>query len=167
MSTFKDIDHTDEFLKQLEELTTTTIQGGVFSGQGEDGLLRAVTANEFGAKVPISDGMRKLFAAKGFPLKKDTKFFVIPERAAIRKAFDSDKNIDDAIDMGVEIFNRNQNAKQMIKAMGAKMISFIQASIRSNIQPANHPFTVLEKGGKNKTLVDSGRYAQGVTYKTA
>jgi hypothetical protein len=167
MSTFKDIDHTDEFLKKLEELTTTSIQAGVFSDKSEGGLLMAVTSNEFGAKIPVSDGMRKLFAAKGFPLKKDTKFFIIPERAAIRKAFDSDKNIDDAIDMGVEIFNKNQNAKQMIKAMGAKMISFIQASIRSNIQPGNHPFTVLEKGGKNKTLVDTGRFAQGVTYKTA
>lgn len=166
MSGFQDIDHTPEFLRQLNELTTSSIQAGVFSGDQEDGLLLAVSANEFGAKVPISDGMRKLFAAKGFPLKKETKFFIIPERAAIRKAFDSDKNIDDAIDMGVEIFNKSQNAKQMIKAMGAKMISFIQASIRSNIQPENHPFTVLEKKGKNKTLVNSGRYAQGVTYKT-
>lgn len=164
---FQDIDHTDEYLKQLDELTTTKIQAGVFTGVNEDGLLIAVGANEFGAKIPISDSMRKLFAAKGFPLKNETKFFIIPERAAIRKAFDSDKNIDKAIDMGVAIFNKNQNAGQMIKAMGIEMISFIQGSIRSNIQPENHPFTVLEKDGKNKTLINSGRYVQGVTYKTA
>jgi hypothetical protein len=163
----QDIDHTDEFMKQLEELTTTSIQAGVFSDKQEGGLLVAVSANEFGAKIPISNSMRKLFAAKGFPLRSETKFFIIPERAAIRKAFDNDKNIDDTIDMGVAIFNKNNDVKQMIKAMGAKMISFIQVSIKANIPPANHPFTVMKKGGKNKTLINSGRYVQGVTYRTA
>lgn len=52
---------------------------GSKGSEGQD--LEIVGAvHEDGALVPISDPIRKFFAAKGFPLRGDTKFIFVPAR---------------------------------------------------------------------------------------
>jgi len=50
--------------------------------KGDDGQDLGMVAGiqEHGAHVPVSDASRKFFAARGFPLKADTKFIRIPPR---------------------------------------------------------------------------------------
>ena len=45
------------------------------------------------------------------------------------------------------------------------MTAEIQKKIKSNIQPQNSPITTEMKGGKTKTLIDTGRLGQSVTHK--
>lgn len=56
---------------------------GLYPGtKGKEGQdLEIVGAvHEDGALVPVSDPIRKFFAAKGFPLKGETKFIFVPAR---------------------------------------------------------------------------------------
>jgi hypothetical protein len=50
--------------------------------KGDDGQDLGMVAGvqEHGAHIPVSDAARKFFAAKGFPLKADTKYIRIPPR---------------------------------------------------------------------------------------
>ena len=53
----------------------------------------------------------------------------------------------------------------MLDGIGLKMVSIVQKKIKSNIPPGNHPFTIEQKGGKDKTLVNTGRLGQSITHK--
>lgn len=158
-----DIDHTDEILKALKNTTSKEIRAGFF-GDKDAELPMIASVQEFGAKIPVSDAMRKFFAANGYPLKADTQFFIIPERAFLRKTIDNDAAMNEVFNFAVEMYNKTENFESMLKAMGSKFVAKIQDSIASNIQPPNHPLTTELKGGEEKTLIDTGRMSQGVTY---
>jgi len=141
--TFTETDNTDKILNELRLLQVSEIQGGVF-GEKDANLPVYASANEFGTQ----DGR-------------------IPERAFLRKTFDDDNAIRQVFDFGSQIYDKTGDIKSMLKAMGAKLVSEIQKSIDSNIPPPNAPSTIKAKGGKDKTLIDTGRMRQGVTYKIA
>jgi hypothetical protein len=139
--TFTETDNTDKILKELKLLQVSEIQGGVF-GDKDANLPVYASANEFGTQ----DGR-------------------IPERAFLRKTFDDDNAIREVFDFGAQIYDKTGDIKGMLKAMGLKLVAEIQKSIDSNIPPPNAPSTIKAKGGKNKTLIDTGRMRQGITFK--
>ena len=141
--TFTETDDTERILTGLKILGVSEIQGGVF-GEKDANLPVYASANEFGTQ----DGR-------------------IPERAFLRKTFDDDAAIKAVFDFGAQIYDKTGLIKDMLKAMGAKLVSEIQKSIDSNIPPPNAPSTIKAKGGKDHTLIDTGRMRQGVTYKIA
>lgn len=55
------------------------IRRGAKGKKGEDLTLIGIVQEE-GATIPVTDGVRRFFAAKGIPLRKDTKFLVVPPR---------------------------------------------------------------------------------------
>jgi hypothetical protein len=55
------------------------IPEGAKGSRGQD-LTVVGMVHENGATVPVTDGVRGFFAAKGFPLKPDTKFLMVPPR---------------------------------------------------------------------------------------
>jgi hypothetical protein len=158
----KDINKIPKFRKKLKELQKRKIQIGIL---GDQQLALVGGVNEFGAKIPISDVMRKVFAANGFPIKKETKNFIIPERSWLRSSFDDKKNIKEVVKNAERFFIVDEPLKKVLDTIGLFMVAAVQKKIRSNIQPGNHPFTTQQKGGKNKTLVNTGRLIQGVTHK--
>jgi hypothetical protein len=170
----KDEDHTDEFIKQLQQIDNAEIKIGLFADEdkksknGASLILVGVT-NEFGATIKSDKARKWLFAQMkelGIkPEKRGGAFITIPERAWLRKAFDDSKNIDHAMSMGIEDYNRHSDFVKMLYAIGLGMQSGVVASITSNLPPPNHPFTVVMKDNKNQTLVDTGRLSQGVTFK--
>ena len=66
--------------------------------------------------------------------------------------------------MRLLVFEKTDDIKKAINAMGSTMVAKIQESYLSNIQPSNHPLTIALKDGKDKTLVNTGRLQQAVSY---
>lgn len=52
---------------------------GAKGDKGQD-LTLVGLVHERGATVPVTDGVRTFFAGKGFPLKPETRFLVVPPR---------------------------------------------------------------------------------------
>jgi len=97
-----------------------------------------------------------------FLLKKEVK---IPERSFVRTSFDDKRNIKKIVDEAKNIYDIKIEPNKILDRIGLKMTAEIQKKIKSNISPANSPITTEMKGGKTKTLIDTGRMAQSVTHK--
>ena len=167
-----DIDHTPEFLAELKKACAKEIHAGILGKENSD-IVKIATINEWGARIDYNAHPKvlKWFYAnmrdqgiQALPKGTPKGYFIIPERAAIRKAFDNNDNISSVFKFGQEAFNNTGDIVKAIHAMGSKMVSKIQESYRSNIAPSNHPLTVAMKGGKDKTLVASGKLQQAVSY---
>lgn len=126
-----------ELRQQLKALDGKKIQVGVL---GDGDLAVIAGANEFG--VPGR----------------------IPERAFLRITMDKKDTISKAVKFAERIFDRNQDPNQILDAMGASLVSSVQETIESNIAPPNAEATIKKKGSA-KTLQDTGRLKQGITYK--
>jgi hypothetical protein len=151
-----------EIKARIKEMTGKKVQIGIL---GKQQLATIATANEFGARIGITPKMRAYLAALGLFLKQTTKFIIIPERSFLRTSFDDKKNIDAAMNQAEEVFQNRFSVKDILDRIGVLMTGKIQERIKSNIPPGNHPFTIEQKGGKNKTLISSGRLGQGISHK--
>lgn len=152
-----------ELKQQIKSLTGKKIQVGVF-GDKEADLAMIAGVNEFGADIKVTDKMRAYLHYIGIHLKKTTTVIKIPERAFLRITMDKKETIAKAEKFAERIFDRNQDPNQILDAMGASLVSSIQETIESNLQPGNSDITVQRKGSA-KTLQDTGRLKQGITYK--
>jgi hypothetical protein len=151
-----------ELKRKIKEMSRLEVHVGIL---GNAELAIAARANEYGAKIPVSEKMRNYLNALGLHLKKTTKFIIIPERSFFRTAFDLRKNINKVVNIAEQVFSQDSNVKNILDKIGLYMTGAIQQKIRSNIPPANHPFTTEQKGGKNKTLINTGALAQGISHK--
>lgn len=97
-----------------------------------------------------------------FLLKKKV---VIPERSFVRTSFDEKNNVRKIVKEAQDIYDLNFDLKKILDRIGLLMTAEIQKKIKSNIQPQNSPITTEMKGGKTKTLIDTGRLGQSVTHK--
>lgn len=97
-----------------------------------------------------------------FLLKKEVK---IPERSFVRSSFDDRKDIRHVVRKSLRIFDAEVSVEKIFDRIGLGITAIIQKKIKSNIQPANSPITTEIKGGKTKTLVDTGRMGQSVTHR--
>jgi hypothetical protein len=99
-------------------------------------------------------------------ISKGTKSspIIIPERAFLRKAFDDRNTLIEAVKNGVQSYFKTGSLDAAISAIGESCAASVRKSINSNIAPPNHPFTKFKKDGKDKTLVNTGRLAQAVSF---
>ena len=160
--TIKDKNRIPELKKRLKQMSASEIRGGVL---GNDEIAMIAGVNEFGMKIGVTKKMRNYLASQGLHLRKDTDYINIPERPAIRSAFDDKKNIKQVWTAGSEVYDIDTNLKSVLNKMGDELVGVIRKSIRSNFEPANHPFTIERKGGKDKTLIANGDYVRSITYK--
>lgn len=73
------------------------IPDGATGDKGQD-LETVGAVHEEGAAIPATDKVRGFFAAKGFPLRADTKFIIVPPRPWFGPAADDlDEMIENAI----------------------------------------------------------------------
>lgn len=78
------------------------IPPGSKGDEGQD-LEMVGAVQEGGAHIPVSDDMRAFFAARGFPLRADTKFVRIPPRPWLAPAAaELEEHIDTELEMWVE-----------------------------------------------------------------
>jgi hypothetical protein len=159
----KDRNKFPELKKRVKELTRKKIHVGIL---GNAELAVVARSNEYGAKITISEKMRNYLNYLGLHLKKTTKYIIIPERSFFRTSFDSKKNQNRIMDIAESITDLSVPVKMITEKVGLFMTGAIQAKIKTNIPPGNHPFTTEQKGGKNKTLVNTGRLSQGISHRT-
>jgi hypothetical protein len=163
MSVVKDVNHIPELMKNLKSLCQQTISVGWHKEDNEH-LAMIAGVQEYGANIPVSDGLRKWMAASGFPLKKGTTILHVPQRAPLRKAFERTAEIGAILGEGVDIMLASGNVRKGQNHIGMKMVRLVQRTVNSNLGPRNHPFTKKNKNG-DKTLIDSGKLVNGVAYK--
>jgi hypothetical protein len=149
-----------ELKKRLKSVSGKTVEVGAF---GEEISLIA-SVNEWGVKIPVTKKMRGYLGAKGFHLKKDTTHINIPERSFLRSTFDDKNAVKQSFKFAQNILDMKESVDTALNALGTKMAAQIKKKIKSNIQPANHPFTTEQKGGKTSTLIDSGHLLNSVKH---
>lgn len=121
--------------------------------------------HEYGVMIPVTDKMRGFLASKGLHLKQTTTFINIPERSFIRNGWDSNKAgllrtiTRDALRMGAG----EMNAEELLDRTGENVSSIIRFFARELDNPANHPFTVEQKGF-NDPLIESGSMVGSIDY---
>ncbi len=158
----KDENHIPKLKAKLKQLGNKKVRVGIL---GENELLMIGIVNEFGSKIKVTSKMRGYLGSQGLHLKKGTTHITIPERAFLRKAFDDASTPEVIRNAALKVLDDLDNLSRIPEAVGIKMTGIIRAKIKSNIQPPNHPFTTMQKDGKNKTLIDSGRLGQGISHK--
>lgn len=158
----KDKNRIPEVIKTIEEFNGQKMHVGVLD-DGKMGMIAAV--QEYGIKIEVTPKMRGYLASQGLYLKKTTTHITIPERSFIRAGWDDSEEeffdkaenfIKDAVLGGVSV-----NA--VIDAMGQEARDLIRLFARDLKDPANHPFTIDQKGSSNP-LVDSGGLIGAITY---
>jgi hypothetical protein len=148
--------------QRVRELKRKQIQVGIL---GEQDLAMVAHVNEYGAKIGVTEKMRNYLNAMGLHLKATTKYIIIPERSFLRTSFDDRKNLNKVFGLAEDVFILDRTINDVCDRIGLFMTGAIQKKIKSNIPPGNHPFTTEQKGGKNKTLINTGRLGQGITHK--
>lgn len=158
----KDKNRIPEVIAKVEEFDGQKMHVGVLE-DGQMGMIASV--QEYGIKITVTPKMRGFLAHKGLHLKKSTTHITIPERSFIRAGWDANENdfldqaeqhIKDAIVGGVSV-------SAVIDAMGQEARDYIREYARDLKSPANHPFTIDQKGSSNP-LVDTGGLIGAITY---
>ncbi|WP_333638207.1 hypothetical protein [Tissierella praeacuta] len=154
-----------DFLKMLDDLTSTHLEIGVF-GEDDSEILMIANVNEFGCQIEVTEKMRNYLRAIGLPLKNDTKYINIPERSFIRGGYQENKNkiIDNAEVLLEKVINLQFPVETFFETLGEYIVGLIQQYLTDLRTPKNHPFTIAKKGSSNP-LIDTGRLRQSITYK--
>jgi hypothetical protein len=91
----------------------------------------------------------------------------IPERSYIRSTHDENaktKWAEYAAELRHQIVAMGMKTDRALGLMGQLIKTSIQAKIRSNIPPPNAPSTIAAKGGKDKTLINTGQLLNSINY---
>ena len=156
----KDENKLPELEKRLKKMDGKSVQVGFL---GQDFINMIANVHEFGATIKPKKGKYLAIPTKtGIILKEEVK---IPERSFVRTSFDNKQNIKKIVDEAKNVYDLKIEPNKILDRIGLKMTAEIQKKIKSNISPANAPITTEMKGGKTKTLIDTGRMVQGVTHK--
>ena len=154
-----------EFLKMLDELSTTHLEIGIFSDSGGD-ILMIANVNEFGLNIKVTDKMRNYLHYIGIHLKKETKEIKIPERSFVRGSYDENKNkiIDNADKLLEKVINLELPVSVFFDTLGEYVVGLVQDYMTDLRSPPNHPATIANKGSSNP-LISTGRLRQSITFR--
>ena len=145
----------------IKDLNGVKVNVGVL--EGEHAWLARI--HEYGCKIPVTDKMRKWFAAQGYPLKKTTTVITIPERSFLRAGYDQniDSVIKEAEGMLPDVMLGTMSVEEYAKAVGLTLAGAIKEYAVDLRDPPNSGMTVERKGSSNP-LVDTGSMIDGITY---
>lgn len=103
---------------------------------------------EYGARIPVTDKMRKWFAVQGFPLSKHTTEIVIPPRAFIRQTSDNNKKewMRRFRNYLVKVLDGKLTFEQAMESLGVVIQADIKKTISNFDDPPNSPMTIAMKG---------------------
>ena len=148
--------------KTIEELKSAKVNVGILGG-GEQAWLAAI--HEYGCKITVTPKMRAYLHKMGLHLKASTITITIPERSFLRSGFD--ENHKQVLKDNDAVINAMIGGKMTVNAgagmIGQQLAKAIQNYARALSSPANHPFTVEQKGSSNP-LIDSGDMIGAITF---
>lgn len=161
--TVKSTNNIPRITRALRGIGRSEIQVGVFDG-GEIGMIAAV--HEYGAKIPVTQKMRGWFAANGYPLRKDTKYIIIPERSFIRGGYDAyiDKTAEKVETLLPHVISLALDSSAFLDAIGTDLASHIKKYMNELDNPPNADMTIERKRSSNP-LTDSGRLRGAITHR--
>jgi hypothetical protein len=154
--TIRTLSELDTLSENLAALNNRKIKVGVF-GADDAEMVMIAGVHEYGAEITVTDKMRGWMAYQGYPLKKETKKIVIPERSYLRSGYD--ENVDDITDkvkqMMPDVIDGNIDPDVFLNAIGSEFAGLIRKKLNDLREPANSSMTVERKGSSNP-LVDTG-----------
>lgn len=149
-----------EMRKNLKALGGLKIQVGVM---GEIAWLARI--HEYGCKIQVTPKMRAFLHAKGLHLKDNTEYITIPERAFLRNGYAENKDevLEIAKSVICDVIHGDLSIDEYGNIVGDELASRIQDYATDLSSPANHPFTVKQKGSSNP-LEDTGQMIDSIGY---
>lgn len=127
-----------------------------------------VGIHEYGLDIEVTPKMRAYLHGQGLHLKESTTHIHIPERSFIRGGYDNgrDKVARYAARMMAQVAEGKLSADAFIKAVGITLQDAIREYAIDLNDPANHPFTIEQKGSSNP-LIDSGDMTGSISWREA
>ena len=112
--------------------------------------------------------MRAFLHMAGLHLKDSTTHIKIPERSFLRTGYDENRAdvIQKAQRLMADVVSGDMGEGTLLMAVGEELSSKIKDYARDLNSPANHPFTVENKGSSNP-LVSTGDMIGGITWRKA
>jgi hypothetical protein len=155
----KDKNRIPAVIKTMEELNGSKINVGVL-GEGEQQYIAGI--HEYGVTWTVTKKQRGFLHYKGLHVGRT---ITIPERSFIRAGWDeNEKEILDKSDaMMPDLIQKGISVDTFLNALGDESASRIKDFAVALKNPANHPFTIKEKGSSNP-LVDNGGMIGAITY---
>lgn len=148
--------------KNLKGITRKKVVVGAFNGS------HAFVAgiHEYGCIIPVTPKMRAYLHSQGLHLKDSTKVIKIPERSFLRNGHD--ENVDRVMTqtgraLGL-VIGGQMTVDDFLDLYGQQMATAIKTYMRDLKNPANHPYTVEQKGSSNP-LVDTGALIESIVWK--
>lgn len=122
--------------------------------------------HEYGCDIPVTPKMRAFLHRQGLHLKDSTKYIKIPERSFLRTGHDQNadrvmKQTDWAIS---QVLSGKMSVDDMFDLCGQQFATAIKKYMRDLSTPANHSYTVQQKGSSNP-LIDTGGLLESITWK--
>ena len=120
---------------------------------------------EYGARIPVTDKMRKWFAVQGFPLSKHTTEIIIPPRAFMRQTSDNHKKewMWKFREYLVKVLDGKMTFEQAMERLGLTIQGDVKETISTFSEPHNSPMTIAMKG-KDTPLRNTGIMLATVDY---
>lgn len=169
-----DVNGLPRIITEFRKIQKSFIDIGILGPAGSK-IVQIASSQEFGAVIEVTVRVRKALmrllieAGRSDLIKLIPQvggFMSIPSRSFVRSTMDDPKAIDKAftfLEFGIDrILSGDGDALQAMQASAASLISSIQLTIRSDIQPPNNPITIALKPS-DQTLVVEGRLSQSVS----
>ena len=121
--------------------------------------------HEYGCDIPVTPKMRAFLHHQGLHLKDSTTHIKIPERSFLRTGHD--ENVDRVLTqtgraLG-QVIAGKMDVDTMLDLYGQQMATAIKTYMRDLSRPANHPYTVEQKGSSNP-LIDTGALIESIIW---
>lgn len=154
----------DEMIQRMTLLDGQGVEAGVL--KGEHKWLAGI--HEFGLNIKVTPAMRAFLRGKGLYLKKTTTHIHIPERSFLRAGYDKNRDsvAKKATSMAADVVSGKMTTRGCCQAVGMELASKIKDYAVELSNPANHPFTVEQKGSSSP-LADTGDMIGGITWRVA
>ena len=122
--------------------------------------------HEYGCNIIVIPEMRAYLHRAGLHLKDSTTVIKIPERSFLRNGHDenADRIIEQTERAIGQVLIGAMEVDDLIELYGQQMSTAIKTYMRNLSRPANHPFTINQKGSSNP-LIDTGGLLESITYK--
>ena len=149
--------------KSVETIGGKKVQVGAL--HGDHAWLAGI--HEYGCTIPVTPKMRAFLHSQGLHLSSDTKVIKIPERSFIRNGHD--ENADRVITQTERalslVIAGKMTVDDMLDLYGEQMATAIKTYARDLNNPANHPFTIEQKGSSNPLVGKTEHMIEHITWK--
>lgn len=144
-----------------KRLNNKKVQVGVFGG--EQAYLAAI--HEYGCNITVTPKMRAYLHYNGLHLSPDTTVIKIPERSFLRTGHDlnADRIMEQTARAIGQVLAGKMSVDDLFELYGQQMTTAIKKYAVQLKSPANHPYTIEQKGSSNP-LVDTGDMIEHVSW---